>query len=570
MVQEKRWRLRSQNHAVCRRLAGELGISPIVAHLLSHRGYTDPAAAFQFLHPRIEDLHDPYLMTGMRQAVDRIMRAIAHREKILIYGDYDVDGTTSIIILKKTLEMLGADVAYHLPERLVDGYGMKEEAIHQAHAAGAKLIISADCGIRAHEVVAAAHHLGLDIIITDHHLPEEQLPPALAVLNPKRSDCAYPEKSLAGVGVAFKLVQALLKETGRERALHSFLKVTAIGTIADLVPLVGENRIIAKFGLEGLRQPKNEGLRALLDVAGIRLDSPIRCDDIAFRVGPRLNAMGRMGRAHPVIELFWAETAEHAQRLAQTLNQQNAARQQAQQRVLEEAHRFLEQHPDLAAGPVIVLAGRQWHRGVIGLAASKIVDRFYRPTIVVSVQDGLGHGSGRSIPAFHLLDGLDHCADLLERYGGHAHAAGLTIREERIPALAARLNQYAHTVLSADDLIPELEIEHRLSLSDIDFELWAALSQLEPFGVGNPKPVFAIRQGRIVGQPRRLKEQHWMFRVEQQGRRADLIWWNGVERAPDLAAGEMVSVALTVDAHHYQGTVGLRLTVRDMKREAPS
>ncbi|RMG45132.1 MAG: single-stranded-DNA-specific exonuclease RecJ [Acidobacteria bacterium] len=447
---------------------------------------------------------------------------------------------------------------------------MKEDAIRQAHAAGAKLIISADCGIRAHEVVATAHRLGIDIIITDHHLPEEQIPPALAVLNPKRSDCAYPEKNLAGVGVAFKLVQALLKETGRERALPSFMKVAAIGTIADLVPLIGENRIIAKFGLDGLRQPRNEGLRALLDVADIRLDRPIRCDDIAFRVGPRLNAMGRMGRAHPIIELFWAETAERAQQMARTLDQQNAARQHAQQRVLEEAHRLLERDPHLAAGPVIVLAGREWHRGVIGLAASKTVDRFYRPPIIVSVQDGLGHGSGRSIPSFHLLNGLDHCADLLERYGGHAHAAGLTIREEHIPTLAARLNQYAHTVLSSDDLIPELEIEHWLSIPDIDFELWTALSQLEPFGVGNPKPVFAVRQGRIVDQPRLLKEQHWMFRMEQQGRRADVIWWNGVERAPDLAAGEAVSVAFTVDAHHYRGTLGLRLTVKDLKRGVPS
>ena len=566
-MQEKRWRVRENNLAASSRLMRELGVSNILAHLLCNRGLTDPEAAHRFLKPQVESLYDPYLMAGMRQAVDRIRRAIEQHEKIMIYGDYDVDGTTSIIILRKALEGLGADVSYYVPQRLVDGYGMKEEAIRQAHAAGAKLIISADCGIRAHAVVELANEIGVDVIITDHHLPEARLPRAAAVLNPQRPDCHYPGKNLAGVGVAFKLVHALLKETGRERALESFMKVAAIGTIADMVPLTDENRIIAKFGLEGLRQPNNHGLKALLESAGIQLDRPIGYNDIAFRVGPRINAMGRMGKANPVVELFWAESPEQAQDMARVLNEQNAARQQAERYVLEEAHKVLEAHPDLASGPVMVLAGQRWHRGVTGIAASKLVEKFYRPAIVISLEDGLGYGSGRSIRPFHLLKGLDQCADLLVRYGGHSHAAGLTIQEDRVDALTVRLNQYAASVLTQEDLIPEIEIEHMLTVPDIGFELWQEISRLEPFGNENPKPVFAVREARVAGEPRVLKERHLKFRVMQNGRDVEVIWWNGVEAEADFACRGAISLAFTLDAHYYQGTVGIQLVAKDLKLE---
>ncbi|MBI3951374.1 MAG: single-stranded-DNA-specific exonuclease RecJ [Acidobacteria bacterium] len=564
-MQEKRWRVRENNLAASSRLVRELGISNILAHLLCNRGFIEPEAAHQFLKPQLENLYDPYLMAGMRQAVDRIMRAIEQREKIIIYGDYDVDGTTSIIILRKVLEWLGADVSYHVPQRLVDGYGMKEEAVRQAHAAGAKLIISADCGIRAHDVVELANEIGVDVIVTDHHLPEERLPRAVAVLNPQRPDCNYPGKNLAGVGVAFKLVHALLKETGRERTLESFMKVAAIGTIADMVPLKDENRIIAKFGLEGLRQPNNHGLKALLESAGIAFDRSIGHDDIAFRVGPRINAMGRMGRANPVVELFWAESPEEAQSMARVLNEQNAARQQAERQVLDEARQVLEARPDLASTPVIVLVGNGWHRGVTGIAASKIVEKYYRPAIVISLEDGIGYGSGRSIRAFHLLNGLDQCADLFEQYGGHSHAAGLTIREDRIEALTSRLNHYAASVLSKEDLIPEIEIEHVLTVPDIRFELWQEISQLEPLGNGNPKPVLAIRDARMAGEPRILKERHLKFRVMQNGRDVEVVWWNGVEAEADFARNGAISLAFTVDANHYRGSIGIQLVVKDLK-----
>ncbi len=564
-MQGKRWRVRENNLIASDRLVQELGVSPVLARLLLNRGHTDPETAYQFLHPRIEGLYDPYLMAGMREAVGRIMQAITQREKILIYGDYDVDGTTSIIILRKALEWLGADVSYYVPQRLVDGYGMKEEAIRQASAAGAKLVISADCGIRAHTVTEFANELGVDVIITDHHVPEDQLPRAVAILNPQRPDCAYPGKNLAGVGVAFKLVHALLKEMGREHALESFMKVAAIGTIADMVPITGENRIIAKFGLEALRQPNNHGLRALLESAGIQFDRPIGYDDIAFRVGPRINAMGRMGRANPVVELFWAETLDQARDAAQELNQQNAARQQAERQVLDEAHQLLQTRPELISTSVIVLAGRGWHRGVTGIAASKIVEKFYRPAVVISLEDGLGYGSGRSIRPFHLLNGLDQCADLFEKYGGHSHAAGLTIREERVEAFAARLNQHAASVLTKEDLIPELEIESVLSIPDLGFELWQEISQLEPFGNGNPKPVLAVREVRVAGEPRILKDRHLKFRVMQNGRDIEVIWWNGVEAEADFTGRDALSLAFTLEANYYRGSVGLQLVAKDVK-----
>lgn len=564
-MQYKRWRVRETNQAASYRLRQELGVSPILSHLLCHRGLSNPEAAYRFLHPRIEHLHDPYLMTDMRKAVARIMRAIEQREKIIVYGDYDVDGTTSIIILRKVLEWLGANVSYHVPQRLVDGYGMKDEAIEQAYAAGAKLIISADCGIRSYEVVERAHQLGVDVIITDHHLPEARLPRAVAVLNPQRPDCGYPDKGLAGVGVALKLVHALLRETGREAALESFTKVAAIGTIADMVPLTGENRIIAKVGLDGLRRPQNDGLKALLDISGIQLDRPIGYDDIAFRVGPRINAMGRMGKANPVVELFWASTAEEAQMRARELNQQNAARQQAERQVLDEAHQMIQADPTLAARSVIILARQGWHRGVTGIAAAKIVEKFYRPTIIIALENGLGYGSGRSIRAFHLLNSLDQCADLFVQYGGHSHAAGLTIHEDQVSTLASRLNRYAASVLTEDDLIPQLDIEHILTIPDVTFELWQDICRLEPFGHGNPKPIFAVRHAHVAGEPRIFKDKHLRFRLMQSGRDIEVIWWNGVEAGAELSGREIVSLAFTVDAHYYQGSVGLHLVAKDLK-----
>ncbi len=539
-------------------------ISDVTATLLVNRGISEPEEAYKFLSPSISDLHDPFQMADMKSAVASIMRAIERKEKILIYGDYDVDGTTSTVILKKALSLIGADVSYYIPERLKDGYGLREDAMDMAKREGYSLIISVDTGIRAHAVVEHARSLGLDIIITDHHLPSEELPRANAVLNPKRPDCSYPNKNLAGVGVAFKLVQALLDETAQERLVESFIKIAAIGTIADIVPLVGENRIIAKHGLKGLMRPNNFGLRALIEVAGLT-GRPISCLDVGFRIGPRINAVGRMAGASAAVNLFDAPDPETALRMAIEMNDQNAARQEVEADILARVLEEIERNPEISSSHVVVIAGEGWHRGVIGIVASRVVERLYRPTIILSIEDGLGHGSGRSIEAFHLLDGLTVCSDLFERFGGHSHAAGMVIRADRVDELRRRLNEYARGVLTDEDLIPILETEYRLPLKLATLDRIAEIAQLEPFGPGNPQPIFETHDAQVVAAPRVLKDKHLKLRVMQDNRWIDCLWWGEGERAGDIFPGDRVSLAFTLSENTYNNVTQPQITLRDLK-----
>lgn len=564
--QDRNWIQTHSDQASAARLARELGASEVLATLLVNRGVTDPETAYKFLNPNIKDLHDPFLMADMRAAVDRILRAVEQKEKILIYGDYDVDGTTSTVILKKALTLIGAEVSYYIPERLKDGYGLREDAMERAKQDGYRLVISVDTGIRACQVVEHARSLGLDIIITDHHLPEEGLPRANAVLNPKRADCRYPNKNLAGCGVAFKLAQALLNETGHGLLVESFIKIAAIGTIADIVPLTGENRIIAKYGLAGLRKPNNHGLRALLEVAGLT-DKAVSCVDVGFRLGPRINAVGRMAGASAAVDLFDAPDLESAMRLALQMNEQNTARQQAEADILTQVLDEIERDPSHAQSHVAVIAGQGWHRGVIGIVASKVVERLHRPTIIISIEDGVGHGSGRSIPAFHLLDGLTSCAELFERFGGHSHAAGLAIRADHVAELRRRLNEHARAVLKDEDLIPIIDIDCPLPLKLAAHDTLEEICRLEPFGPGNPQPVFETRGAVVVSAPRVLKEKHLKLRVMQSGRWMDCLWWGAAERAGDVFAGDRVSLAFTLSENTYNNNTQVQLTLKDMKIE---
>jgi single-stranded-DNA-specific exonuclease len=562
--ESKKWIRPACDSACVARLARELGVSEVTATLLANRGIKDPEAAHQFLNPSIENLHDPFLMRDMREAVGRVLGAVERKEKILIYGDYDVDGTTSTVILKKALKLIGADVSYYIPERLKDGYGLRDDAMEMAKAEGYHLIISVDTGIRARQVVEHARSLGLDIIITDHHLPEAGLPRANAVLNPKRPDCAYPNKDLAGCGVAFKLAQALLSEMGQAKLTESFAKIAAIGTIADIVPLVGENRIIAKYGLEGLRRPNNHGLRALLEVAGLT-GKAINCFDVGFRIGPRINAVGRMAGASAAVELFDAPDFETAMRLAVTMDEQNTARQQTEADILAQALAEIERDPALRDSHVAVIAGQGWHRGVIGIVASKVVEYLHRPTIIISIEGGVGHGSGRSIRSFHLLDGLESCADIFERFGGHSHAAGMCLPAERVGELRRRLNEHARKVLKSDDLIPVVETDCALPLRSASLEMVEEVMRLEPFGPGNPQPVFETHGAQVVSPPRVLKEKHLKFRVQQGSRFVDCIWWGAAQRATDIFAGDRVSLAFTISENTYNNNTQVQLVLRDLK-----
>src|SRR5438874_11386185 len=445
-----RWQSLACDDTASASLAAALDIAPVVARLLCQRGITDPELAFRFLNPSLDHLHDPMALAGMRPAVERVFAAIANKERIAIHGDYDVDGITSTVILRRALELLGADVVHFLPERPRDGYGLQPAAIERLHADGVRLVISVDCGIRGADAAKRARELGVDLIITDHHEPDVELPPALAVINPKRTDCSYPDKYLAGVGVALKLVQALCTRARREAWMPGFIKVAAIGTLADVVPLVGENRVIAKVGLDLLsKRPHKIGLRSLLDISGLT-GKTIDSYHISFMLAPRVNAAGRMSTPDLATRLLLASDealGEEVRTLARQLDGENVRRQEEEAEILAAAKKIVQTDPAIGAPSVIVVAGDGWHRGVIGIVASKLVDAFHRPAIVLSIEDGVAHGSCRSIPHFDMLGALERCAGLMARFGGHKQAAGLTIAADRIKTLRAAINAVADETL---------------------------------------------------------------------------------------------------------------------------
>ncbi len=576
-----RWLLRNADPQPVSRLALEMSLPVWLARLLVARGIQTAEQAHKFLSPSLQDLHSPYLMTGLRAAVERLRAAIERGETVLIYGDYDVDGTTAIVILKTALELCGGKVEYKVPHRIREGYGMRDEVIEQAAERGIRLIISVDTGIRAFAAAETAARCGVDLIVTDHHLPQsEGVPKALAVVNPNQQGCEYPSKSLCGAGVAFKIAQALLVESGRERLLPSFLKMVAIATIADAVPLIGESRVFAKLGLEGLRKPVNAGLRALL--ANCQLDGsrPLSAGDIAFRVAPRLNAAGRMDIAERVIELFTEKDAAKAAEMAIQLNELNGNRQQEEQRTLDEIHQKIESTPGMKEAYCLVVDGEGWHRGVIGICATRIVERYHRPALVFSCADGEAHGSGRSIGPFHLLEALESCPELFTRFGGHSHAVGCALPAERLPEVRSRLDSYARQRLTPEDFIPVLEYDAEISLEDVRHDFWLALQRLEPFGSGNPVPVFVARNAKLVQPARVLKEKHLKLRAipgKPVGRERrfqpaqDVLGWRMAERAAQdpLLAGDVLDLAFTMDYNEHPEFGGVQLNLVDFVRAAP-
>jgi single-stranded-DNA-specific exonuclease len=555
--------------AAAGRLASALGLAPAVARLLCQRGLADPEAADRFLRPSLDHLHDPWRLADMGPAVDRLLGAIARRERVAIHGDYDVDGVTSTVILRRAIELLGGDVIHFIPERLRDGYGLQPAAIDRLAAEGVRVIVSVDCGIRSADAARRARELGVDLIITDHHEPECDLPQALAVVNPKRVDCSYPDKYLAGVGVAFKVVQALCQRTGREKWLPAFLKLAALGTVADVVPLVGENRVIAKLGLARLSQgPHTVGLRTLLDVAGLS-GRVVDGFGVSFVLAPRNNAAGRMSTPDIATRLLLAsdETqADEVRRLAEQLNEENTRRQTHEAEIVAAARKSVDADPAIGAHNILVVAGEGWHRGVIGIVASKLVETFYKPTIVLSIEDGVAHGSCRSIPAFDMLGALDRCADLLVKYGGHRQAAGLTLDASRVGELRSRLAAVALDALEPTDLMPRLRIDAPLRLAEIEPRLVDGLDAMAPFGAANPKPVFDAACVEMVGEPRRIKDRHLKLRVRQDGRIFSAMAWRAAERASFLESNrQALRLAYSLDRQTWQGQTTIELTVADIR-----
>lgn len=505
-------------------------------------------------------------MKDMELAAGRILQAVSRREKILVYGDYDVDGITATVVLKRAIEMLGGEVDFYIPKRLEEGYGVRKEPLRQAWERGFKLVVTVDSGIRAFEACEAARHFGLDLIITDHHLPDHELPAAVAVLNPRRADCGYPDKNLAAVGVVFKLIQALFERTGRSSVLIHFLKLVAIGTIGDIVPLLGENRLFVKFGLDGLAEPRNHGLKALLNGSGV--EGRVNLFDIAFKLAPRINAVTRMGGGREIVELFSIDNYDLAEATVQQMNQKNAKRQKEEQRILAEIEEHFRESPQDFARRVLVVAGRGWHRGVIGIVASRLMERFHRPVLVFSIDQPYSQASGRSIPGFHLLEALDDCRDLLVQHGGHAQAVGCTVLTDRIPELTVRLDNIARLVLGDELPPPMLQIDSMLPITSVSLDLWNDLEQLAPFGSGNPLPVFASKQVDIAAGPWVLKEQHLKFQVRSNGSRLNAIWWKNGSLADTIRTGQFFDFAYTLTRETYQGEDRLLLTIRDI-RHAP-
>jgi len=574
-----KWNLASYDASGASELAAALNIAPLAARVLYARGFRDAEAARSFLHPSIGDLHDPYLLKSMPEAVARLRRAIEGKEPILLYGDYDVDGTSAVVILKKGLDVLGAISSFHVPHRLRDGYGMKSEVVDAAAAAGVKLIVSVDTGIRANDVVRHASQFGIDVIVTDHHLPESELPPAVAVLNPNRPDCSYPEKNLCGAGVALKLMDALVTASGwdavkRARLVESLMKLVAIATVADVVPLTGENRVIVKLGLEGLRSVRNPGLRAILDVSGLTEGEVPTARQVAFQVAPRINAAGRMASAGDVIEMFLTEDAERARALAAQLHDLNFDRQQTERTIVDAIFEQCVTQPVTDLDCALVFAAEGWHRGVVGIVASRVVERFHRPAFVLGIEDGVAQGSGRSIRVFHLLEALESMPGLFTKFGGHRQAAGVSLDAGRLEEFRERFRAHAATLLTPADFEASLEIDAEVNLSELDNESVADALSLAPFGIGNPVPMFVARGVEVAAPPEIKNEKHVFLKFRTPPVTAGIVHpitsgrpaaegsfvrmkaWSFAERASEFTPGSPVDVVFTLEDDAYSAARG--------------
>jgi len=578
---QRRWRILRRIDAESRALAETLGIHPVSACVLLNRNLTEPAALQHFLNPSLESLHDPYLMKDMDKAVARLRQAIDGQERVMIHGDYDVDGVAATAMMVRMLSALGVDVTHHIPHRVDEGYGVSAEGIRQAAANGVKLVVTVDCGISAYEEALLARELGLDLIITDHHQPppafESQIAyfgAAVAVLNPNRPDCGYPFKGLCGCGVAYKLATALVENLGHPgNALQrAYLDLTALATIADIVPLRDENRAIAQFGLERLSDTKKPGLKALMGVCGIagkRLSSY----HVGFVLGPRLNAAGRLDTAETALNLLLTRDDSEAGRLADALNQLNRERQEEESSTLQDAELMIESGADALGGDILldsdkalVLASEDWHMGVVGIVASRLAERYVRPTILITMGEDEGKGSGRSIRAFDLKKGLDGCADYLVGYGGHAQAAGLTVTRGQLSQFRARFLQVADEQLGADDLIPVVDIDCELGPRDLTFELVNELRRFEPYGHENPGPVFAIRGAKLLdqctvganGKHLKLRVGFWEASYDASGGARE-------DNFGRFSRHQLLDLCFSLDINEYQGIPSMQFVVKDVQ-----
>jgi len=562
-MRESVWLLRPENeHA--KTLATELGIPLEIAQILINRNISETQDVQQFLFGTLENLHDPFLMKGMREATDRIKKAISNGERILIFGDYDVDGILSVVVLTKALQSLGAEVEYFIPDRLKQGYGMKEKYVDYVLVRESSLVISVDCGIKAVDFVSRAKEHGVDVIITDHHQPGPFLPDAVAVLNPVLESSEYPDGTLAGVGVVFKLIQALLESEGKISQLPHYLKLISIGTIADVAALKGENRLFVKFGLKQLEDVNNIGLKSLIEACGL-LGKRITVGDIGFRLAPRINAAGRLGLTDLAVQLFFSETVGESEEAVRQLDKLNVERQKIEGKIFQQSMRLIEEKKLHEKYKLLILGCEEWHKGVIGIVASKLKDAFHQPIILFSYRDGKASGSGRSIKEFSLIECLDENNHFLLTYGGHILAIGCELMRDRMDAFRKAVSAFADSKLTEDDLKKKIHIDAKLNFNKIGVRFLDNLQLLSPFGVGNPKPIFLTEMAEVVAQPKTINGKHSKFILKQNGKMFEALGWGRGDWADQAQRGDLVNLVYSLQFSHYLGEERLNLSLEDIK-----
>lgn len=558
----KKWECNKFDDETIEKFANENNVSKLLAKVLLNRGFKEKEKVQKFLYPKLEELYDPFLMNDMDVAVQRIIEAYETKEKVTIYGDYDVDGITSISVLKSFLTELGMDVEHYLPSRLEEGYGLNNEAVKKVAEQSTKLLITVDCGISAYNEVEYAKELGMEVIVTDHHECPEKLPRALAVLDPKREDSTYPFSSLAGVGVSFKLIQALSYRLNLDRKRYlKYLDVVCLGTVADIVPLVDENRIIVTYGLILMKQTRKVGLQELIKASGY---SKIDSTTISFGLAPRLNACGRMGKADLALELILTQDRAEAQKIALELNEINKERQEVEKKIISDAIEIIERDR-LYENGVIVVENENWHHGVIGIVASKITETYYKPSILICMENGKGKGSGRSIEGFDLHGALTECEDLLEKFGGHEMAIGLSIYESNILKLREKLCSIA-IENKIDELQPVVKIDAEVNSDDISFETIRDLEKLEPFGEANPSPIFMYKNLKVDSVRALSNGKHLRLVLKDNNFKYDAIAFNMGDKRLSIEIGNKVDIAHSLEINHFNNTDKIQFNLKDIKK----
>jgi single-stranded-DNA-specific exonuclease len=562
-----RWKIKQPSEDHVASLKKEFNTSEIIAKVLANRGIESLKSSHNFFNPSNDQLHDPFMMKNMDIAVDRISKNIQNQKPILIFGDYDVDGTTGASLLYLGLKDLNAIVEYYIPHREKEGYGLSSGGIDYAHSIGADLLITCDCGINAFQPVDYANEHGVDIIITDHHIPDKKLPNAYAVLNPKQKGCEYPFKGLCGCGVAFKLISALSEKSGIGQNVGlNYLDLVALATSADMVPILDENRVLVHGGLDQLEESKSPGIHQLLVQTGLVGES-LNVGKLVFGLAPKINAAGRMGDANRTVELLTTSDKTRAEELASILVRENKRRQLIQEDIVNDAIRLVHSQVDLENNKVVIIGSKGWHPGVVGIVASRIKDEFSRPAIVIAFdKEGIGKGSARSIPNLDLYEALSYAAKFLEGYGGHPMAAGLTVREDKFENFKSLFLRNVNKILTNDDLIPAISIDGEMALTDINSRFMRFLEKLGPFGPGNMRPKFVSRNLSISGQPRLMgKGEHIRFIVSQNGRNYPAVGFKLSSHYEDLIRGVPVDIAYVVEVNQWQGQSNIQLNVRDIQ-----